>query len=74
MLNLNAEAAAYLRSLPEHKRVALEHSNLTFCTVDDIKSYLEDNPTGTGKVLYQQVPEPDIPSNSALDPLDSADP
>lgn len=74
MLNLNAEAAAFFRSLPEQTRTALEHSNLTFCTADDIKSYLEYNPIGADKVLYKQFPEPDIPSNAALDPLDSADP
>jgi len=29
---------------------------------------------GTNSVLYQQLPEPDIPSNSELDPLDSSNP
>lgn len=74
MLNLTAEAAAYFRSLPDHARTALERSNLTFQTVDDLKSYLQDNPLRADSVLYQQLPEPAIPSNAALDPLDSADP
>lgn len=74
MLNLSAEAAAYFRSLPDSTRTALEHSNLTFHTVEDLKSYLEYNPTRVNEVLYQQLPEPSIPSNAALDPLDSADP
>lgn len=74
MLNLTAEAAAYFRSLPDSTRTALEHSNLTFHTVEDLKSYLEYNPARAGEVLYQQLPEPAIPSNAALDPLDSADP
>lgn len=74
MLNLSAEAAAYFRSLPDGTRAALEHSNLTFHTVEDIKSYLEYNPARAGDVLHQQLPEPAIPSNAALDPLDSADP
>ena len=74
MLNLSSEAAAYFRSLPNSARTALEHSNLTFQTVDDIKSYLEDNPLRADEVLYQQLPEPAIPSNAALDPLDSSAP
>lgn len=74
MLNLTAEAAAFFRTLPSSARSALEHSNLTFQTVEDLKSYLEDNPLRVDEVLYQQLPEPSIPSNAALDPLDSADP
>lgn len=74
MLNLSTEAAAYFRSLPDSTRSILEHSNLTFHTVEDLKSYLEYNPVRADEVLYQQLPEPAIPSNAALDPLDSADP
>lgn len=74
MLNLSAEAAAYFRSLPDSTRTALEHSNLTFHSVEDIKSYLEYNPARASEVLYQKLPEPAVPSNAALDPLDSADP
>ena len=74
MLNLTAEAVTYFRSLPDSTRTALEHSNLTFRTVEDLKSYLEYNPVRTHEVLYQQLPEPAIPSNSVLDPLDSATP
>ena len=74
MLNLTAEAAAYFRSLPDSTRAALEHSNLTFRTVEDLKFYLEYNPVRASEVLYQQLPEPAVPSNSALDLLDSAAP
>lgn len=74
MMNLTADAVAYFRSLPDSARAALEHSNLTFRTVEDLKSYLEYNPIRASEVLYQQLPEPAIPSNAALDPLDSADP
>ena len=74
MLNLTPEANAYFRSLPDDARTALEHSNLTFQTVDDLKSYLAENPLRTDQVLYQQLPEPAIPSNAAPDPLDSAAP
>ena len=74
MLNLTAEAAAYFRSLPDSARTALEHSNLTLHTVEDLKSYLEYNSVRASEVLYQQLPEPAVPSNSALDPLDSAAP
>ena len=74
MLDLTAEAVAYFRSLPDSTRTALEHSNLTFRTVEDLKSYLEYNPIRASEVLYQQLPEPAVPSNAALDPLDSADP
>ena len=74
MLDLTAEAVAYFRSLPDSARAALEHSNLTFRTVEDLKSYLEYSPIRASEVLYQQLPEPAIPSNAALDPLDSADP
>ena len=74
MLNLTPEAAAYFRSLPDLARTKLEHSNLTFQTVDDLKSYLADNPVRADEVLYQQLPKPAIPSNAAPDPLDSAGP
>lgn len=74
MLNLSAEASAFFRSLPDSARTALELSNLTFQSVEDIKTYLADNPTHADEVLYQKLPEPAIPSNAALDPLDSTDP
>lgn len=45
-----------------------------FHTVEDLKTYLADNPARTDEVLYQQLPDPAIPSNAAYDPLDSADP
>ena len=74
MLALDRAAASFFRSLPESSRIALEHSNLTFHTVEDLKSYLDENPIHADAVLYQQLPEPAIPSNAAYDPLDSADP
>lgn len=74
MLELTQTAEAFFRTLPESARTALEHSNLTFHTVEDLKTYLADNPARTDEVLYQQLPDPAIPSNAAYDPLDSADP
>ena len=74
MLELDRTATAFFQSLPESSRIALEHSNLTFRTVEDLQSYLEENPPRADAVLYQQLPEPAIPSNAAYDPLDSADP
>lgn len=74
MLDLDEAAAAFFRSLPESSRIALEHSNLTFHTADDMQGYLDENPIRADAVLYQQLPEPAIPSNAAYDPLDSADP
>lgn len=74
MLDLDQSAAAYFQSLPESSRIALEHSNLTFHTIGDLQGYLEENPIRADAVLYQQLPDPSIPSNAAYDPLDSADP
>lgn len=74
MLELDQSAAAFFQTLPENARIALEHSNLTFHTVEDLQGYLEENPARTDEVLYQQLPDPAIPSNAAYDPLDSADP
>lgn len=74
MLELDHAAASYFQALPDSARTALEHSNLTFRTVEDLKTYLADNPARTEEVLYQQLPDPAVPSNAALDPLDSADP
>ena len=74
MLDLDPAARSFFQSLPESSRAALEHSNLTFHTVEDLQSYLEENPVRADAVLYQQLPEPAIPSNAAYDPLDSADP
>lgn len=74
MLELDPAAAAFFQTLSDSARIALEHSNLTFHTVDDLKTYLADNPARVDEVLYQQLPDPAIPSNAAFDPLDSADP
>lgn len=73
MLELDRSAALFFQTLPESDRIALERSNLTFHTVEDLQGYLEENPARTGEVLYQQLPEPAIPSNAAYDPLDSSD-
>ncbi|MGN0968518.1 MAG: hypothetical protein ACI4O3_04540 [Oscillospiraceae bacterium] len=74
MLELDRSAAAFFQTLPESSRTALERSNLTFHTIEDLQSYLEENPARVDAVLYQQLPDPAIPSNAAYDPLDSADP
>lgn len=74
MLDLDPAARSFFHSLPESSRTALEHSNLTFHTVEDLQSYLEENPVRADAVLYLQLPEPAIPSNAAYDPLDSTAP
>lgn len=74
MLDLDPNAAEFFQSLPEPFRIALEHSNLIFHTVDDLRGYLDENPVHADTILYQQSPEPAIPSNGAYDPLDPAAP
>ena len=68
---LTPEALSYFQSLPLSYQVAMNHSNLTFRTLEDLKGYEERNLQGTDSVLYQRLPDPAIPSNSALDPLDA---
>lgn len=68
---LSPEALDYFRSLPLADQIAINHSNLTFRSLEDLKSYPGAGLQGTGGVLYQTLPEPAVPSNSALDPLDS---
>jgi len=74
MLELTPSAVPFFQSLPESSRLALERSNLTFRSIEDMQGYLEENPVRADAVLYQQLPDPAVPSNAALDPLDSADP
>lgn len=68
---LTPEALDYFHSLPPSDQVALDHSNLSFRTLEDLKAYQARNLRDIDSVLYQQLPDPSIPSNSALDPLDS---
>ncbi len=68
---LSPEAMAYFRTLPLSAQIALEHSNLTFRTLEDLKSYRAQSVGNLNSVLYQRLPEPDVPSNATLDPLDS---
>ena len=74
MLQLNAEAAAYFNSMPKEVRMGFVNSNLTFRTVEDLKDYYERNLNHLSGVLYSQLPDPAIPSNSAYDPLDTQNP
>ena len=66
---LTPEALSYFQSLRLSYQVAMNHSNLSFRTLEDLKAYEERNLQGTDSVLYQRLPDPAIPSNSALDPL-----
>lgn len=68
---LAPEALSYYNALPLSARIAMEHSNLTLRTLEDLKGYAENSVGLVGGVLYQTLPEPEVPSNSALDPLDS---
>ena len=66
---LTPEALAYFRSLPLADQIAISHSNLAFRSLDDLKAYPSSGLSAGA--LYQTLPEPSVPSNSALDPLDS---
>lgn len=68
---LSPQALSYYNALPLSARIAMEHSNLTLRTLEDLKSYVENSVGQTDPVLYQTLPDPAIPSNSALDPLDA---
>ena len=68
---LTPEALSYFQSLPLSYQVAMNHSNLTFRTLEDLKAYEARNLSGLDGILYQTLPEPGVPSNAALDPLDS---
>ena len=68
---LTPEALAYYNSLPLGDQIAMSHSNLTFRTLEDLKGYQARNLSNLDAVLYQRLPDPAIPSNSALDPLDT---
>ena len=69
--SLTPEAMAYFRSLPLSAQIAMSHSNLTFRTIEDLKAYQARSLQGMDDVLYKRLPEPDVPSNAAPDPLDS---
>ena len=69
--SLSPQALAYFNALPLSAQVAVSHSNLTFRTVEDLKAFQARTLSGLDSVLYQTLPDPGVPSNSALDPLDS---
>lgn len=68
---LDGEARSFLQALPLADRIAMERSNLTFRTLDDLRSYHAAMLSNLDAVLYQRLPDPAIPSNAALDPLDA---
>ena len=70
---LSPEAIAYFNALPLDAQIALEKSNTSFRSLDDIQDYQQRMLSHVNDVLYKQLPEPAIPSNAALDPLDAAD-
>ena len=74
MLHLDQEAKEYFDSLPYQTRLGFVNSNLDFYSVEDLKAYQHSMLDHMDEVLYSQLPDPAIPSNSALDPLDSQDP
>ena len=53
---LTPEALSYFQSLPLSYQVAMNHSNPTFRTLEDLKAYEERNLQGTDSVLYQRLP------------------
>ena len=74
MLHLDPEAQAYFDSLPYQTRLGFVNSNLDFYSTEDLQEYQHTMLDHMDAVLYSQLPDPAIPSNAALDPLDSQDP
>ena len=68
---LSPEAIANFNALPLDAHIALEKSNTSFRSLDDIQDYQQRMLSHVNDVLYKQLPEPAIPSNAALDPLDA---
>lgn len=68
---LTPEALAYFRGLPLGDQIAMQHSNLSFRTVDELKAYRSSMLSDLDAVLYKRLPDPAVPSNAALDPLDA---
>lgn len=68
---LPAEAMAYFDALPLDAQIALEKSNTSFRSLDDIRDYQQRMLSHVNDVLYQKLPDPAIPSNGDLDQLDS---
>lgn len=69
--SLSPEACAFYDSLPHSDQLALQKSNEIFRTLDELQSYATRMAAHAGEVLYQTLPEPGVPSNQALDELDS---
>lgn len=74
MLHLDRKARAYFDALPYQTRLGFVNSNLDFYTVEDLKDYQHTMLDHMNEVLYSRLPDPAMPSNAALDPLDSLDP
>lgn len=68
---LSPEARAFYDELPRSDQLALQKSNETFRTLEELQSYTHRMAAHAGEVLYQTLPEPGVPSNAALDELDS---
>lgn len=65
--SLSPQALAWLDGLSPGDRLALLKSNDTFAAL----AYQARMSARANQVLYQRLPEPDIPSNQLLDELDS---
>ena len=52
-------------------RALLSPEAIAFRSLDDIQDYQQRMFSHVNDVLYKQLPEPAIPSNAALDPLDA---
>lgn len=68
---LPPEALAWLDGLSEEDRLALCKSNETLATPEALRGYLSRMSPRSGEVLYQRLPEPDVPSNQLADEMDS---
>lgn len=68
---LSPEARTFYDGLPHSDQLAVQKSNETFCSLDELQAYARRMATRAGEVLYQTLPEPGVPSNEGLDELDS---
>ena len=68
---LTPEALSYFQSLPLGDQVAIQHSNLSFRTIGELKAYQSSMLANLDSVLYKRLPDPAVPSNAALDALDA---
>ena len=68
---LSPEALAWFDGLSREDRLTLCKSNKPLEDLNALQGYLSRMSPHSSTVLYQTIPEPDVPSNQLLDELDS---